>query len=86
MSQQLIPTKDGGLVPAFEIMYCTGAVRNMIRESKVHQIDTVIAASSAEGMVTMDNSLISLYKQGKISKGDAMRFSENTAAIEKKLI
>ena len=42
VSQQLIPAKDGSVAPAFEIMKANGAIRNMIRESKVHQIDTVI--------------------------------------------
>ena len=51
VSQQLIPSVDGGLVPAFEIMLVNSAVRNMIRESKVHQIDNVIYSSGNEGMV-----------------------------------
>ena len=42
VSQQLIPTVNGGVVAAFEIMICNGAIRNLIRESKTHQIDTVI--------------------------------------------
>ncbi|MEG1870333.1 MAG: PilT/PilU family type 4a pilus ATPase, partial [Oscillospiraceae bacterium] len=46
VSQQLIPTKNGGIVPAFEIMLMNNAIRNMIRESKVHQIDSVIYSSA----------------------------------------
>lgn len=45
ISQQLIPTVDGGVQPAFEIMFLNNAIRNMIRESKIHQIDGIIATS-----------------------------------------
>ncbi|MBO4904843.1 MAG: PilT/PilU family type 4a pilus ATPase, partial [Lachnospiraceae bacterium] len=50
VSQQLVPSTDGGLVPAFEIMTLTPAIRNMIRESKVHQIYGMIYASAADDM------------------------------------
>ena len=85
VSQQLIPTTDGKVVPAFEIMLVNGAIRNMIRESKVHQIDTVIYSSAGEGMVTMDASLLALYKQGKISETDAIAYSTNPDTMAKKL-
>ena len=67
VSQQLVPSTDGGLVPAFEIMTLTPAIRNMIRESKVHQIDGMIYASAADDMIAMDTSLLNLYKDGKIT-------------------
>ena len=72
VSQQLIPAKDGSVAPAFEIMKVNGAIRNMIRESKVHQIDTVIYSSAGEGMISMDASILELYRQGKISAEEAM--------------
>ena len=71
ISQQLIPTLDGGVQPAFEIMFLNNAIRNMIRESKIHQIDGIIATSQEEGMVSMDNSLIRLYRDGVISRENA---------------
>ena len=55
VSQQLIPTVDGKLVPAFEIMLVNSAIRNMIREAKVHQIDNVIFSSQSTGMRSMDS-------------------------------
>lgn len=85
ISQQLIPTLDGGVQPAFEIMFLNNAIRNMIRESKIHQIDGVIATSQEEGMVSMDNSLIKLYRDGAISRENAVAYSSNSELMEKKL-
>lgn len=86
VSQQLIPRIDTlGEVPALEIMFLNNAIRNMIRESKIHQIDGVISTSVDEGMITMDNSLLRLYKEKKISKEHAVMYSSNSELMEKKL-
>ncbi|MEG0692780.1 MAG: type IV pili twitching motility protein PilT, partial [Oscillospiraceae bacterium] len=85
VSQQLIPTLNGGVIPVFEIMIVNGAIRNMIRESKVHQIDSVIYSSANEGSVTMDNSLLDLYRRGIISENDAVTFSLNPELMQKKI-
>ena len=65
VSQQLLPDQNGGLVPAFEIMHMTPAIRSMIRDSKSYQIDNAIAAGSGDGMVTMDQSILALYQAGR---------------------
>ncbi len=85
VSQQLLPTVDGGIVPAFEIMHVNPAIRNLIRESKVHQIETIMGMSAEEGMVTMDNSLMALYQQGKITAETAMEHSLHPDLMEKRL-
>ena len=85
ISQQLIPTVDGGVQPAFEVMFLNNAIRNMIRESKIHQIDGVIATSQGEGMISMDNSIISLYRKGAISRENAIAYSSNSELMAKKL-
>ena len=85
ISQQLVPLESGGLMPAFEIMHLNNAVRNMIRESKIHQLDALIASSGAEGMITMDTSLLELVKQKKISKETAVKYSVNTEVMEKRM-
>lgn len=85
ISQQLIPTLDGKVMPAFEIMFFNNAIRNMIRESKIHQIDNVIATSQKEGMVTMDASLIQMYQQKMISRENAVIYSSNSELMAKKL-
>ncbi|MFY9199028.1 MAG: PilT/PilU family type 4a pilus ATPase [Acutalibacteraceae bacterium] len=85
ISQQLIPTVDGQLIPAFEIMHLNSAIRNMIRESKVHQLDSVISTSAAQGMLGMDTSLFNLHKEGKISRENAIRFATNPDMLKKKI-
>lgn len=83
--QQMVPTLDGGERPVFEIMFLNNAIRNMIRESKTHQIDGIIATSQEEGMISMDNSLLALYRQNVISKDTAIIYSSNTELMEKKI-
>ena len=85
ISQQLVPAVHGGLVPAFEVMYTNTAIRNLIREAKTHQIDSSIQAGAAEGMCTMDASLLALTKQGTISKEVAMAYCLHTESMEAKL-
>ena len=84
VSQQLVPAIDGGAVPAFEIMFVNTAIRNLIREEKTHQIDSVIAAGGAEGMRTMDQSLFDLVKAGKITKEMAVQYGIHQEALEKR--
>lgn len=54
--QQLVPSVDGGLIPVFEIMKSTVAVQNMIRENKLHQLESVMQAGAQDGMCTMDGN------------------------------
>ena len=75
ISQQLLPTIKGGVVPAFEIMTMTPAIRNMIRDGKVHQIDGIIYSSPDENMVSMDESIVSLLEKGIISEETAHRYA-----------
>ncbi len=85
VSQQLIPSVDGSLIPAFEIMILTPAIRNMIRESKVHQIDSAIYAGAGMGMVTMDQSILKLHEEGKITTDTALQYSMNLEEMKKRL-
>lgn len=73
ISQQLLPTIGGGQAPAFEIMHLNNAIRSMIRDSRIHQIDQVIQTSAAEGMISMDESILRLYKAGCITAETALR-------------
>src|SRR2546425_11944525 len=67
--QQLLPTADGaGRVVATEVLVPNPAVRNLIREGKTHQIYSVLQTSSSAGMQTMDASLSTLVRQGKITQ------------------
>jgi twitching motility protein PilT len=85
ISQQLVRSVEEKIVPVFEIMLVNDAIRNMIRESKIHQIDGVITASQADGMVTMDHSLLTLYKEGKIPADTAVAYSSQPELMKKRL-
>jgi twitching motility protein PilT len=68
VTQQLLPTVDGrGRVPAVEVMVAIPAVRNLIREGKVHQIRSAMQSGGRHGMQTMDHSLAQLVKSGKVA-------------------
>lgn len=87
ISQQLLPKADeSGRVAAFEIMVATTAIRNLIREEKIHQIDTAIQTGAKFNMQTMDNSLLELYKKGLITKDTALMQSINQDNIKKYII
>ena len=85
VSQQLVPTVDNHMVPAFEIMTVTPAIRNMIRENKIPQIEGLLYASARPDMVSMDNSLLSLYKAGRITRDTALTYATNPEMLGKKL-
>ena len=86
VSQQLLPTVDGGMVPAFEIMTVTPAIRNMIRDNKVPQIDGLLYSSNREDMVSMDASILALCQKGVISKDTALIYATNPELLRKKLV
>ena len=85
VSQQLIPTVDGGIVPALEIMTVTPAIRNMIRDNKVPQIEGLIYSSTKEDMISMDGSLLNLCKKGIISRDTALKYATNPDMLGRKL-
>lgn len=85
VSQQLVPTIDGTMIPVFEVMYMNPAIRNVIRENKTHQIDGIIASSGNENMISMDTSLFNLYKQGIILDKTAIQFASNPEMMTKKI-
>lgn len=73
MSQVLLRRKDRpGRVAAREIMFVTGAISNLIRESKVHQVDNMISSGSAHGMILMDDALLKLHAEGIIHTSDVV--------------
>ncbi len=87
LAQQLIPRCDGpGRVLALEIMIPSQAIRNLIREGKVHQIQSVMQTSQAKTiMQTMDQSLLDLYQEGKISREEMLYRSPDKIELMKRL-
>jgi twitching motility protein PilT len=82
--QQLLPRAgQPGRVPAVEVMIATPAIRNLIRESKAHQITSVIQTSANVGMQTMDQSLRDLYMKGWITLEEALSRAMNPEELKK---
>lgn len=82
--QQLLPSVDGGLIPAFEIMTMNNAVRTLIRDQKTHQIDTIL--QSSDGMQTMDSCIADLYRQGRITAHTAVEHAYNPEIMAKRIM
>ena len=81
ISQRLVPAVEGGRIPVCEIMIANSAVRNLIRERKIYQIDLVIETSLQEGMITLNRSLAELVRQKKISLENAEFHSLNPGEL-----
>ncbi len=85
VSQQLVPGIHGDVVPVFEIMTVTPAIRNMIRDNKIPQIDGVVYSSNREDMFSMDSNLLDLVRRGRISAETAVSYATNPEMLKKKL-
>ena len=85
VSQQLLPGVDGTMVPAFEIMHVNSAIRNMIRENRGHQINMAIASGSSEGMISMDQSVLRLYQEGRITGETALEYADNPEQMQRRM-
>lgn len=84
ISQQLLINKNNnGRVAVFEIMISTPGIKNLIREGKTFQIESMIQTGSKYGMKTMDMSIYELYKNGVISKETAIMYAIDREALEK---
>ena len=82
ISQRLIPCISGGLVPAVEVLIANAAVRNLIRENRVHEVDLVVETSLDVGMISLNRSLIDLVRRGESSMENAINFSQNREELE----
>jgi twitching motility protein PilT len=82
-SQRLIPRISGGLVPAYELLISNSAVANLIREKRVHEINTVIETGADHGMIDMNRSLAELVRKGEITSENAYLYSPNPKILER---
>ncbi len=86
VTQQLIVNTEGsGRVPCAEVLMCTSAIRNLIRQSKTHQIYSVMQVGATFGMQTMDQGLAKLVKEGRISESIAFDRSSNEEELRNHL-
>ena len=83
--QQLIPTIDGHLYPAFEIMKVTPAIRNLIREGKTYQLNAMIQEDRPAGSCLMNDSLQQLCEQKIIEPEVAYSYSDDPTTLKRKL-
>lgn len=82
ISQRLLPRTGGGRIPAAEIMFKNHAVENLIRENKIHQLDSVIETGLKEGMMSLDRVLADLVRRGLISVNDAFIYAKNREYLQ----
>jgi twitching motility protein PilT len=85
VTQQLVPSVDGRMVPVFEILTITPAIRNMIRDDKIPQIDGTLYSSVSDDMVSMDTSLYKLVSAGQITKETALAAATNPEMLKRRL-
>jgi len=76
---------EPGMVPCCEILLCTSAVRNCIRESRIYEIPNIIETSRRLGMQTMDNSIADMYEKGYLDREEAVARAMNPGKMEKVL-
>ena len=88
ISQQLVPRSDNkkGRVLACEIMRVNTCISNMIKLGSIKQINSMIQTGREEGMRTMDQALLDLYSEGRISKYELIKRAQNVEQIEKQLL
>lgn len=79
VSQRLLPDAEarGKRTGVFEVVVATPAMRNLIRENKLHQAQSIMETSRRDGMVTMDNALLTAVKTGRVRVEDAMGYMRN---------
>ncbi len=86
VSQQLLTRRDGkGRVVATEVMIVNAAIRNLIREGKTFQIQSVIQTHQKTGMITMEQSLLDLYRRGLITREDVFNYATDIEFMQKLL-
>jgi len=84
-SQRLIPRISGGMVPAYELLINNPAVANLIRENRIHELNSVIETGSELGMIDLNRTLADLVKTGEITVENAYMFSQNSKGLERLL-
>jgi len=85
ISQQLIPNTKSGLSLALEILINTSAIKALIRENNIHQVESYLMSGAKDGMIKMDDSLLALYNDNNISKEEALNYAINPADLSKRL-
>jgi len=84
--QRLLPRSDQkGMVPILEILIGTPAIKNLIRENKLHQIESIMQTSAKQGMVLFDDALFRAYASGYIDKGQIYEYCRNPEEMRRRI-
>ncbi len=83
VSQRLVPSADGSVVPVCELMFNNQAISNLIRDNKIYEIPLVIDTSFEQGMFSFNRSLAQKIKAGVIKLEDAVNYSTNVRELKK---
>ena len=81
LAQTLLPKIGGGRCAAYEMLVCTGAIQNLIRESKTFRINSAILTGAKLGMMLLDDSLFNLWKQWKCAEADVIAHAQRPEAM-----
>jgi len=81
LSQRLVPRVSGGLIPAYELLINNNAIANLIRENRIHEINSVIETSSQEGMIDLNRCLADLVARGEITVENAYMYATDSKIL-----
>ena len=82
VSQRLIPSLKGGMVPAIEVLINQGLVRELIAKGEIAKIQDVMEQNNTIGMISFDQSLMKLFIEGHISEADTILYSDKSADMK----
>lgn len=82
-AQRLVPAIGGGRIPVTEVLVANSAVRNIIREGKTHQLDSVIQTGSDQGMQSLDKTLVDMVHGGKITYDEAKNYAVDLEELDR---
>ena len=88
VSQQLMPKADGsGYVVTYEVMFKNKTIQKMIRDKKIDEISDYLNSDEAksQGMVSMDTTIMNLYKKGLVTKDTALDYAFDRREMAKKM-
>jgi twitching motility protein PilT len=80
--QRLLPAIGGGMVAAYEVLVADAAIRNLIREGKTNQLRNSLVTGQRSGMVTLEQSLAVLVREGRVTADDARAYSLHPKEID----
>jgi twitching motility protein PilT len=84
LAQTLIPRRGGGMIGAFEVLRNTDAMKNNIREQKIYQIENILQTGQSQGMISMEDYIIELLKQGFVDYDNALKYAPSRRKLTEK--